>query len=270
MLRHLLLRTGPSEVNDVAGGPRGSEPHVDLGPGRHVREQAEGSRDEIEAEPRDQHAADRGDRQPAEQHRTERDGDHAWRETRVMARMRRERQPVQSDQLLVQPPSGSAVRRSLPADRRSAPLAYRRRRREPGASAQIGSRPCSSLVDGYAPPQHRQRLLRGPDLSQSRGGDRKVPFGAAAALAASADRSSTDQALLFEPFERVVHAGEDHAASRCSARSHAQSARRTPRLRDGGARAGRAARNAPTIPLTYGHLLLLNDRRCKPDSRRGT
>src|ERR1700730_3826362 len=84
-------------------------PHVDLRPGHHVREQAEGSREEVEAEPRFKHAANRGDRHPAKQHYTQRDCDHAWRKTRVMARMRSERQPVQSDHLLAEPPSGSAA-----------------------------------------------------------------------------------------------------------------------------------------------------------------
>jgi hypothetical protein len=87
-----------------------SEPHVDLGPGRHVREQAEGSRDEVEAEPRFSHAADRGYGDPAKQHDAQRECDQERRQTRAIARLRSQRQPVQSDQLLVEPPAGSATR----------------------------------------------------------------------------------------------------------------------------------------------------------------
>ena len=38
------------------------QPHVDFGSAHHVREQAEGSRDEVDAEPCFKHAADRGGR----------------------------------------------------------------------------------------------------------------------------------------------------------------------------------------------------------------
>src|SRR5206468_3653741 len=76
-------------VNHRSRPAHALQPRVDLGPGRHVREQAEGSRDEVEAEPRLKDAADRGNRCPAKQHGTERKRDHGRRETRVMARMRR-------------------------------------------------------------------------------------------------------------------------------------------------------------------------------------
>jgi hypothetical protein len=73
-----------------------------------VREQAEGSRNQVKPEPRFHHAADRSDRDSTEQHGRQRGGNHRWRESSVLASMRRKRQPVQSDQLLAQPPSGSA------------------------------------------------------------------------------------------------------------------------------------------------------------------
>src|SRR4029453_6485498 len=81
---------------------------------------------------------------------------------------------------------------------------------EPRASMPLANRPWSSLVDGYAPPQHRQRLLRGPDLSQPGRGHRKVAFGTATALGGRLTDRRTDQALLFESFERVIDAREDH------------------------------------------------------------
>src|SRR4029079_3313671 len=78
-----------------------------------------------------------------------------------------------------------------------------------GAIEQIEGWPCSSFVDGYPAPEHGERLLRRSHLTQSRRRDRKIAFRASAALRRRLAQGGFDEALLFKPFERVVHARED-------------------------------------------------------------
>src|SRR5258707_10053270 len=87
----------------------GSESRVDVSPGRHVSEQAESPRQEVETKPCFKDTADRGDQCPACQPCTQGQCDHRRSETRVLACVHSERQPVQPDQLLAEPPSGSAA-----------------------------------------------------------------------------------------------------------------------------------------------------------------